>query len=120
MNTKELQLVTLEQAKRLKTVGFNWGCEEFYLSDASKSRGHYCNWNCGNEISAPTVPLALKWIREVKGVIAFVYFDPDYNQYYFYRNVKLPHYCDLDGFESYEAAESALLYELLTLLKPKL
>ena len=36
MNTKQLHLVTFEQAKRLKEVGFDWK-----LTDAFNSDGHF-------------------------------------------------------------------------------
>jgi hypothetical protein len=117
MNTKkELQLVTFEQAKRLKAAGFDWETIHLYFEDGS------LNFTINDEnhnnddfaFSAPTVPLALKWFRDVQG------FD------YSIIKGRLPFeysYTLLNGgqgklhIKGYEAAESSLLYELLTLIE---
>jgi hypothetical protein len=79
MNEK-LQLVTLEQAKRLKELGFNWECDSFYWGDNEDDlcfRDAYHNHNDGTlpadyeetdgemtVCSAPSVALALQWVRD--------------------------------------------------------
>jgi hypothetical protein len=69
MDTKYLQLVTFEQAVRLKRSGFDWECDHLYVGDMYVRVGgvhfpldrdvdSYSNWNDGVEkewISAPTV-----------------------------------------------------------------
>jgi hypothetical protein len=71
MNTKQLPLVTFEQAKRLKALGFDWETQGMYWSngDIECCMGLF-NHNtegCYYEttFSAPSVPLALKWIRDI-------------------------------------------------------
>ena len=73
MNTYETY-VSLETAKLLKQAGFDWEV------DACYTYGDYFDFlqrpkNC-NEIehwhSAPTLSVAQKWLREVKGYYVFV------------------------------------------------
>jgi len=118
MNTKELQLVTFEQAKRLKKAGFNWLTEDFYdkkgiyLIDIEK-----CQNKRQNRYSAPTIALALKWFRDEKNQIGTV-------------SIRYAGENTLKGFvgyintgeiyvlaDAYESAESALLDELLDILE---
>ena len=82
---KELQLVNFSQAKRLKAAGFDWEVSEFYDGDKltdyiSAKFDSECplinnyndsgfDLNDGVEkewFSAPTVALALMWLRNVK------------------------------------------------------
>ncbi|MDR1525963.1 MAG: hypothetical protein LBS79_12035 [Tannerella sp.] len=143
LNKKQLQLVSPDQAERLKWLGFHWDCDYsydytlgrsltdkgFYSLNKKKHDNHYkevpgVGMRYRNRCSASTVALALKWFRDEKnltGMIArnatdwyfeickagcgtSVYFSPDSLRYE-------------DGFEPYEAAESALLDELLTILE---
>lgn len=70
--------VSFEVAKLLKEKGFDIPCEYFYVDGKLvKSHGYDCNWNEGeslytdykNECSAPTLQMAMKWLREGKNVI---------------------------------------------------
>jgi hypothetical protein len=99
-----LQLVSLEQAKKLKELGFNWEVD-FY---ADVHRNFY---------SAPTIALALKWFRDVKGCRYTIYSDTtdiDNNStegiFYMYKTEGLM--LDIE-YETYEQCESALLDALL-------
>jgi hypothetical protein len=113
----ELQLVSFEQAKKLKEIGFDWEIEDIYWSDGSYEH-NYClgDWNdeIGEEeecISAPTVALALKWCRDVKGVICHIlYCDKKYvGEHSAFRNL----WNCTDECDTHELAESKLLDELL-------
>jgi len=136
MEQNQLQLVTYDQAKRLKALGFDW-ITDYYYTCEGKSR-HFqfedndCypdNWNDSNEedsfCSAPTVALALKWCRDVKRVHSNIST----------RGVTVENECTYYGcipeaglssslitslFHYYEQAESALLDKILTLLEQKL
>ena len=117
MNTQELQLVTFEQAKRLKEFGFDWEvCDYTYSHEYSpiwdNSEDHN-KWD--SRISLPTVALALKWIRDTKGKIYdfIVALDSTFN-FKIYRG--LGEWTDWYKFSTYESAEIALLDELLTIL----
>lgn len=66
----QLQLTTFEQAKALKDAGFDWACSDHYNNNGhSYITDMLSNFNDDTDtISRPTVALALKWLREVKGV----------------------------------------------------
>jgi hypothetical protein len=119
MSNNSLSLVTFEQANRLKAAGFDWNVEYCYYTDEKVHRSSKRNHNRGNdEWSAPTVALAIKWMRDVKGIpcgvvpcdttgnyIAIIFDDDD----------KSP--ITLSCYQYYEATESALLDELLNLIE---
>jgi len=126
----ELQIVSFEQAKLLKDLGFDWRVNSLYvLNNSSKEIilqkdrvFNQWNINCSIEntintlYSAPTVPLALKWCRDVKEVFCWI--------------TRENHYCYEGGYsihtedylsntkcsDSYEEAEIALLDEILEIL----
>ncbi len=108
MNNNQLPLVTHEQARRLKKLGFDWPVFNYYA----------------NENRPPTVALALKWMRDVKGFamaigdchIAGNVFEVEY------MFSITPHKGNRMNFNipthgTYEAAESALLDKLLKLIE---
>ena len=73
--------VSFETAKQLKTKGFDVPCEYFYsYGKLVKSQGFDCNWNKGeslytdykNECSAPTLQMAMKWLREIQALNIYV------------------------------------------------
>jgi len=125
MENNQLQIVSFEQAQRLKKLGFDWECDSCYWEDGEVDYHGNNNWNnvhpfsgIDEEIfSAPPVALALKWFRDEK-----------YREYYRKKfHISLSRYgwrykyIDIDGFldeslhfDTYEAAESALLDDILT------
>jgi len=140
----ELGLVNREQADLLKKLGFDW--ETYYcywVSDhypntlrSFQSRcvhenffgdyKHLDNFNNNEDfVSVPTVALALKWCRDVKGVVGTIEFSFDFT---FYYSVKLLNYVPGKGeasklgggFTNYEQAESGLLDEVLDILSENL
>jgi len=133
MNEKQLQLCSFEQAKALKQLGFDWETELCYNFSFNKESAMLftvgmasyeigsgmvskCNANKWGEFysSAPTVALALKWMRDVKGIRNGVCDTP---------NIYYGDYCEPNrnsrpatlNFDTYEQAESALLDELIKL-----
>jgi len=134
MNTKELPLVTFEQAKRLKKLGFDWEIFEFYAENGNSNHWKNAkydmpkNWNIMHDYksydifySAPTVALALKWMRDVKGIRCslnqVLIFGKTSNRYSFsYNKTYGCEYCTQE-FDTYESAESTLLDELLRILE---
>jgi hypothetical protein len=123
---KQLQLVTYEQAKRLKELGFDWthsdsGCKWYYPEPDGNIMILDVSFT-DKSVAAPTVALALKWIRDEKGKIFTVKWDylggGDYNYYYIieYKN-SIP----IVGFgtKDYYIVESQLLDKLLTILEKK-
>lgn len=66
--------VSFEVAKLLKEKGFEVECDYLYVDGKLvRAQGCACNWNDGetlftdykNECSAPTLQMAMKWLREV-------------------------------------------------------
>jgi len=127
MESRQLQHVTLEQAKRLKKAGFGWECDYFYLTrmyGAKTVENELCtygqSWNyneyAGKYFSAPTVALVLKWLRDVKkSYVVMIHYDTTGE---FFMSGKLNEVeFGLPDYDTYEAAESALLDELLTILE---
>lgn len=131
MNNKQLQLVIFEQAKKLKAAGFDWPCEYAYHKDGGFCAVGKCDaWNhygrenssLPNGYSAPTVALALKWLREVKGLQceAYVcrlangmiggYIHKPSGCYGLYKIIS-------GYFDTYDRAESVMLDKLLKLLE---
>ncbi|MDR1582917.1 MAG: hypothetical protein LBS55_06600 [Prevotellaceae bacterium] len=136
MEEKELQIVTFEQAKRLKELGFDWGTICRY-SFRKLNRGglkvtlaqpptirDYIDWNTRgdmygwNFISAPTVALALKWFRDEKNALFCINYPIDGCSGYYWEAPKLKgdNKSGSGGilFNTYEVAEMALLDDLLS------
>jgi len=122
----QLQNVNFPQAKRLKSAGFDWQCNAFFIAQNGNivKNAMLNNWNESRlQVSAPTIALALNYLRDVKGVqyqvgnFSSYKSQPICSKTYFNRcgysvfvNGK---YDCAGGFDSYEEAESALLDAVL-------
>lgn len=67
--------VSLEVANLLNKAGFDWKQYSFYNSKGILVNGTFAaNWNDkiwyidGSKVSAPTLDVAQRWLREVKGI----------------------------------------------------
>lgn len=125
-------IVTFEQAKKLKDIGFNAEVHRYFLYERLISSDDY-NWNGINEIhcSAPTVSEAIDYLRQDKGIACGVhpfaiYEDmPDGDQHFIkwgYRYVAfkgLSEWQDMnkDVFDTHHLASSALLTAVLDYLE---
>lgn len=126
-----MQLVTFKQAKRLKALGFDWNTKTFYHPDGTADIYCCCNHNKTGMVSAPTVALALKWLRDKKQAFTTILFkrDLDHRPYYvvaFAGRLFSGQRGELtvEDFKqscphTYEEAEKFLLDEMLTTLKKK-
>ena len=123
--------MTYEQAQRLKNAGFNWPTGQSYVNRYEDGLGteriilfpSTPNWP--DMVRAPEISLALKWMRDVKGLQCGVDPAPWGER----AEDDTPRYCghwiervsELDAYTSYsdtyEAAESALLDELLNIIE---
>ena len=121
MKDNQLQICSFEQAQRLKAAGFSWDCNQYYeLYCSAYYNGNVANYNDGRTvaynrtpvISAPTVALALKWMRDVKGKYNWSIDCAGVDDYIYFIDTKI-----YGGFSTYEAAESALLDKLLNVLE---
>lgn len=94
-------LVTFEQAKALKKLGFEWPCDKFYatqnycigsnavyfdtiavgdvIANPKYKEDKEFGWIIDEEYSvpAPTIYQAQKWVREEKGIVILI----DYERY---------------------------------------
>lgn len=128
MNNNQLQLVTFEQAKRLKQAGFDWPTNHWYNDPVSKEaigKDFDSNFNIfireGWDMSVPTVALALKWIRDIKDLDSGIepIFDPWSSCMCYRIHIVLPsgNKETKGAFYDFDEAEIALLDELLTLIE---
>ena len=128
--------VGFETAKLLKEKGFDWDCKQVYdlVRPQSCADGKmYDNFPdenpnaYGELVSAPTLQMAMKWLREVHNYDVSIcldsYVEPYDNQYYIvirrrkdkYENISP---CEKVFFDTYEeACEAAIKYCLENLIK---
>jgi hypothetical protein len=121
MNNTQLQRVTRRQAGMLKLAGFDWETrgsyagsdEELYVTvnPENHNRGEFF-------VSAPTVALALKWMRDVKG-LHFQVTDgyEDGKSSFWYDVYNNGDWKEGLYYNTYESAENALLDKLLKLIE---
>ena len=120
MKNNYLSLTSKYHAERLKQLGFDWPCNYFFKDGIDVALPQHPEMKpLEGHISVPTVELAFKWLREVKGIHSYVctylaqsgprhhgvYFTEDWNE------------CHSAICEDYEDAEMHLLSELLGILK---
>ena len=123
MNEKQLQVVTFDQAKRLKAAGFDWKTRGFYHYENYGSLWVYKNHNAESGLaaltSAPTVSLALKWIRDTKKILFEITVTSEHGYFFRIWNAeKVNGVKNIDGgYDTYEEAESAILDQLLNLIE---
>jgi hypothetical protein len=73
MGDRGLQLVAFAQAGRLKEAGFDWdGTHVFFFGKQDSLSSSVVGKPHQNDMRCPTVALALKWARDVKGIFAEV------------------------------------------------
>ena len=128
--------VSLEVAKLLKETGFDWGCCYCYEAETKDflgdNEGEF-NFNEGDDndfYSAPTLAVAQRWLREVKGLEIFVGFTKHdigngNEKAYFYSCYEVPenedafeHFDDI-YYHSYEEAQEAGIKKALEVILEK-
>ena len=82
---KTLSVVTREQAEKLKRLGFDWATDSYYEKDSGRvifvpyneddlnSDVESISKDYTNCISAPTIAIALKWLRDKYGIYQSIY-----------------------------------------------
>lgn len=142
MNRHE-EFCTYNQAVRLKVIGFDWECYEFWSKDfctdgaptkirRTKTEPKVCVMSERNSmldkmdadlITAPTQSVATRWLREVHKLNIRVNYFSDYREWFFdILNLEDDFYYDggLDEyFATYEAALSAGIDAVLELIEVK-
>lgn len=126
------KLVTFEQAKRLKELGFHNDVLHFYKDDGGLYELEYFDreWSFGissilddrnyykGEYNAPSISEALDWFREEKRVRCAVSMHThsgncDFVYYISYYSCSIQNTIVKDRFKTYSEAESALLDALI-------
>jgi len=71
--TNQEPLVSFEQAKGLKSIGFNWPTSDHFF-DGGPNASTTLNYNGGNDrcFSRPTISQALRWFRVEKGIVSWI------------------------------------------------
>lgn len=155
--------VSLEIAKLLKKAGFDWRCETCYIGKSKRlyKYNKYFNWNLprkyfekdgsdnlfhsfinqkktNNFISAPTLDVAQRWLRVVKGIYIGINaienkravtnsdgwtFHYEYGKPTFDCDIKderCENMCTLyDSFDTYEEAQEAGIKKILEIILEK-
>jgi len=121
MENNQLPNVNFYHAKTLKVLGFDWPTKWYYCKDGGRFYEPNCNllnWNIDTySVSAPTVALAFKWIRDVIKIPHCI--TNNNGKFYGWHEVdeyKVLH-PECGPFSTYEEAESALLNTLLMKIK---
>ena len=106
--------VSFETAKLLKEKGFDVYVRSFYDADDMPAQHTEAlwDWNLNKEnyrFSAPTLQMAMKWLREVKHIPIEILWhydvDSDVEEWYFIHHAELrilPN--DIEYYETYEKA----------------
>ena len=118
MNTHETY-VSLETAKLLKQVGFDWECDKIYYcyhedNDTwdleSNNKNHLRILKLDYCLLAPSLAIAQKWLREVKGIevnVLCVYIKHIKKYSYDVFTNEYEHELINEGFDTYEEALEA-------------
>lgn len=144
---KRENYVTVEQAKALKRLGFDWECDGLYAKadeDSDEIELLPCreldnynreNWATIYCFSAPPLHLAAKWLREVKGIaINVIAHDNEWLRFKYSWNETYMQNCREKGkqweewsivkhygaHDTYEAALSEGITQILKLLEGKI
>lgn len=131
MNTHETY-VSLETAKLLKEEEFDWECNAHYKQNGDFIfRGYDHDWNAAASVkpnveyySAPTLSVAQRWLREVKGIEITIDWCivvdgkiVDFNERCYSYHVESGHFADgsMFKFKTYEEALEAGIQKCLEL-----
>ena len=122
MNTHETY-VSLEVAKLLKEVGFDWECSHWIGDDGSlwitdRETNNLSPENKERFLHCPSLAVAQKWLREVKGYYLGIVYSSLYEKWY----VSLPNSLGQETIlenDTYESALEAGIKKCLTLILEK-
>lgn len=128
----KLQLVTKDQAKKLKELGFDWPTQYYYNNLVEYPQGGYGYQDkVDGEFAAPEIQLAFKWLRETKNIYCSaqykiknkkVVFSPQVYKHDYNASFSIPlHYKDgveLIENESLEVVENICLNCVLNYFLP--
>lgn len=125
-------LVSFEVGKLLKQKGFDEPCRNVYEEKNLRTNTlcDYLNSELSSYVCAPTLQMAMKWLREVHHKYCDIGYDIDIQwffhiielkelkEHFDYSELKYYHAENETGFNSYEeACEAAVKYCLKNLIK---
>jgi len=122
--------VSFETAKLLKEKGFDSECDYLYVDgNIVRAQGGKCNWNSGetlftdykNECSAPTLQMAMKWLREAHNIIISIFptietdmiVREDYSYAIYKNKISVYQNCSITYEQACEAAIKYCLEKLI-------
>lgn len=123
--------VSRELALLLKQAGFDWKCREYYYNFTTTGWSlnfddNFINWNSWSElyISAPTLEVAQKWLREEKNLILLIDMTPSYCNgkpmgYKFVIHVSCGNHIWGEWKDTYEEALEAGIKKVLEMILEK-
>lgn len=67
----KLQIVTKEQAIKLKKLGFDWPTQYYYPKNGELLQGGFGvqDWKMEGEYAAPEIQLVFKWLKNIKNFV---------------------------------------------------
>lgn len=117
--------VKRETADLLKKAGYNWMTPQGYLiSSGLLTSGHFSN-NSNYGVSAPTLEVAQRWLREIKNIEVTVEWCVvvkgvihSYNERTYEYHIEGQKFAfgDRCGYKTYEEAKEAAITEVLNIL----
>ena len=119
--------ISFETAKLLKEKGFDVYVRSYYEKNEYKTKEEFSknnalwNWNISSfRYSAPTLQMAMKWLREVHNLLILISVDNMVSGYewsiYYTDSHEITPYAE-SGYKSYEdACEAAIRYCLENLI----
>ena len=123
--------VSRELALLLKQAGFDWKCREYYYNFTTTGWSlnfddNFVNWNSWSElyISAPTLEVAQRWLREEKNLILLIDMAPSYCNgkpmgYKFVIHVSCGNHIFGEWKDTYEEAQEAGIKKTLEMILEK-
>lgn len=100
--------VSLETARMLQKLGFNWNCRGVYIGNAFLDAyfNDVLNGTNYEKIHAPTLDITQRWLREVKGIRFYIVpkYHTNYNEFGEEIQESFAWYTgDCDDFDDFEA-----------------
>lgn len=118
--------VSRELALLLKQAGFDWKCREYYYNFTTTGWSlsfddNFVNWNSWSEqyISAPTLEVAQRWLREKWDLIITIEYNYHENAFICKVYSKVECLSILFDFFTYEEAQEAGIKKAIELILKK-
>ena len=114
--------VNFNQASKLEKLGFDWNCNTAYFEEDQAFSVHPASFDFNHvkgygQISAPTLALAQKWLRENKETDLMIVMGFDRSPSYYWYILSKDNFLEgLESTETFDSYEEALSDGLDTVL----